>query len=159
MLRRISLAIALFAFWLLLSGHYTPFLLAAGFASSLLIVWFSDRFMSVLDREGHPIHLTLNAFSYWPWLFWEIAKAAWDVTKRILDPRLPISPALVHLKAGQHSDVGRVIYANSITLTPGTITMELEGDDLLVHALTREGAESLAGGDMDRRVTRFEGVR
>lgn len=159
MLRRISLALALFAFWLLLSGHYTPFLLAAGFASSVFVVWFCDRLMSVVDREGHPIHLTLGAFTYWPWLLWEIAKSAWDVTKRILDPKLPISPVLVHLKAGQHSAVGRVIYANSITLTPGTITMELEGDDLLVHALTREGADGLKGGDMDRRVCRFEGAR
>jgi multicomponent Na+:H+ antiporter subunit E len=157
MLRRISLAIALFAFWLLLSGHYTPFLLAAGLASSILIVWFSDRFMSVLDREGHPVHLTVKAVTYWPWLLWEIAKAAWDVTKRILNPKLPISPVLVRLRAGQRSAVGRVTYANSITLTPGTITMGLEGDNLLVHALTREGAESLKGGDMDRRVSRFEG--
>lgn len=157
MLRRISLALALFLFWLLLSGHYTPFLMAAGLASSLLIVWFSDRFMSVLDREGHPVHLTVNALTYWPWLLWEIAKAAWDVTKRIIDPKLPISPVLVRLKASQHSEVGRVIYANSITLTPGTITMELERDNLLVHALTREGAASLEGGDMDRRVSRFEG--
>ena len=157
--RRISLALALFLFWLLLSGHYTPFLLAAGLASSLLIVWFSDRFMSVVDREGHPIHLGINALSYWPWLTWEIAKSAWDVTKRILDPKLPISPVLVRLKASQRGAAGRVTYANSITLTPGTITMELEGDDLLVHALTREGAASLEAGDMDRRVCRFEGAR
>jgi multicomponent Na+:H+ antiporter subunit E len=159
MIRRITLAAALFAFWLLLSGHYTPFLLAAGLASSLFIVWFCDRLMSVVDREGHPVHLIANAVSYWPWLIWEICKSAWDVTKRILDPKLPISPVLVRVKASQRTDVGRVIYANSITLTPGTITMELEGDELLVHALTREGAESLAGGDMDRRVARFEGPR
>jgi multicomponent Na+:H+ antiporter subunit E len=159
MLRRISLAIALCLFWLLLSGHYTPFLMAAGLGSSLLIVWFSDRFLIVLDREGHPIHLTVGALTYWPWLFWEIAKSSWDVTKRILDPKLPISPAMVRLKASQRSAAGRVTYANSITLTPGTITMELEADNLLVHALTREGAESLKGGDMDRRVRRFEGSR
>lgn len=159
MLRRTSLAIALFLFWLLLSGHYTPFLMAAGLASSLLIVWFSDRLMSVLDREGHPIHLTVSALSYWPWLLWEMAKSAWDVSKRILHPSLPISPVLVRVKASQQGAAGRVTYANSITLTPGTITLELEGDNLLVHALTREGAESLLGGDMDRRVCRFEGSR
>lgn len=158
MLRRISLGLALFAFWLLLSGHYTPFLLAAGVASSLFIVWFSDRPMSVVDREGHPIHLTLGAFTYWPWLLWEIAKSAWDVTKRILDPKLPISPVLVRLKASQETAAGRVTYANSITLTPGTITLELQDHALLVHALTREGAESLKGGDMDRRVSRFESL-
>ena len=157
MLRRISLALALFLFWLLLSGHYTPFLVAAGLGSSLLIVWFSDRLMSVVDPEGHPVHLTVGALTFWPWLSWEIAKSAWDVTKRILDPRLPISPVLVRVTASQRTTVGRVTYANSITLTPGTITMELEGNEILVHALTREGAESLKGGDMDRRVCRFEG--
>lgn len=158
MFRRISLAIALFLFWLLLSGHYTPFLLAAGFASSVAVVWFSDRFMSVVDPEGHPIHLSLSALAYWPWLLGEIAKSAWDVTKRILHPKLPISPTLVRLEAGQRTEPGRVTYANSITLTPGTITLELEGSALLVHALTREAAESLRGGDMDRRVSRFEEI-
>jgi len=156
MAQRISLLVALFLFWLLLSGHYTPFLLAAGAGSCLAVVLFSDRLMSVLDREGHPIHLGRNALVYWPWLIWEIVKAAWDVTRRILDPRLPISPMLIRVKATQQSDVGRVIYANSITLTPGTISMELEEDTILVHALTREGAEGLATGDMDARVTRFE---
>lgn len=156
MIRRISLVVTLFVFWLLLSGHYTPFLLSVGLASSLVIVWLSARLMSVVDREGHPIHLSIGAFTYWPWLSWEIAKSAWDVTKRILDPKLPISPVLVRIKASQRTAVGRVTYGNSITLTPGTITLELEGDNLLVHALTRDSAESLRGGAMDRRVSRFE---
>ncbi len=82
----------------------------------------------------------------------------WDVTKRILDPRLPISPCLIRVKTSQTSDVGRVIYANSITLTPGTISIALEDDEILVHALTREGAEGLAGGDMDRRAAAFEAM-
>jgi multicomponent Na+:H+ antiporter subunit E len=158
MLRRISLAIALFVFWLLLSGHYTPFLVAAGFGSSLAVVWFSTRLMSVVDPEGHPVHLTVGAITYWPWLLWEITKSAWDVTRRILHPKLPISPVLVRLEASQETEAGRVTYGNSITLTPGTITLELEGDKLLVHALTREGAESLKAGDMDRRVKRFESI-
>jgi len=158
MIQRISLAAALFAFWLLLSGHYTPFLLIAGLASALAVTWFSDRMMAVLDREGHPVHLGRGALVYWPWLLWEIAKAAWDVTKRILSPSLPISPTLIRVKARQKTDVGRVIYANSITLTPGTISMVMEDDEILVHALTREGAEGLESGDMDRRVCRCEGA-
>lgn len=156
--RRATLAAALFVFWLLLSGHYTLFLVTAGAVASLLIAWFSDRVMAVADREGHPVHLARGAVRYWPWLMWEIAKAGWDVTKRILHPKLPISPTMIHVTASQATDVGRVIYANSITLTPGTISIVLEGDRILVHALTREGAEGLAGGDMDRRATRFEGA-
>lgn len=158
MLRLTSLALALFLFWLLLSGHYTPFLVAAGLASSLAVTWFSTRLMSVVDPEGHPVHLTVGALTYWPWLLWEIAKSAWDVTRCILHPRLPISPVLVRLEASQETEAGRVTYGNSITLTPGTITLELAGNKLLVHALTREGAASLRAGEMDRRVRRFESI-
>jgi multicomponent Na+:H+ antiporter subunit E len=152
----VSLVIALAVFWLLLSGHYTPFLLAAGLGSVLAVTWFTDRRMRVVDLEGHPTHLSRNALTYWPWLLWEIAKAAWDVTRIILRPGLPISPRLIHVRASQATDLGRVIYANSITLTPGTISVELEDGEILVHALTREGAEGIESGDMDRRCTAFE---
>lgn len=155
-MRHISLAIALLAFWLLLSGHFTPFLLAAGLGSVLAVVWFTDRRMRVLDLEGHPVHLSVNALTYWPWLLWEIAKAGWDVTKCILHPGPAISPRLIRVKTSQKTDVGRVIYANSITLTPGTISLELDAGGILVHALTRETADGLVTGDMDRRAAAFE---
>lgn len=158
-MRHLSLIIALAGFWLLLSGYFTPFLLSAGLGSVLAIVWFVDRRMRVVDREGHPIHLGIGAVIYWPWLLWEIAKAGWDVTKVILDPRLPISPEMIRVPTSQVTDVGRVIYANSITLTPGTISIEADDSSILVHALTRGGAEGLETGDMDRRCTAFEGAR
>lgn len=155
-MRHVSLIVALAAFWVLLSGFFTPFLLAAGLGSVLAVVWFADRRMKVLDVEGHPSHLSVRALTYWPWLLWEIVKSGWDVTKRILHPRLPISPCMVRVPTSQATDIGRVIYANSITLTPGTISLELTEGEILVHALTREGAEGLATGDMDRRATAFE---
>lgn len=155
-MRHVSLFVALYAFWLLLSGFFTPFLMLAGAGSALAIVWFTDRRMKVLDLEGHPVHLSLKALTYWPWLLWEIVKSGWDVTKLILDPRLPISPTMIRVPTTQKMDVGRVIYANSITLTPGTISLELDERSILVHALTRAGAEGLASGDMDRRATAFE---
>lgn len=155
-MRHVSLFIALSAFWLLLSGFFTPFLLTAGAGSALLVVWFTARRMNVVDLEGHPVHLTGKALTYWPWLLWEICKSGWDVTKIILDPRLPISPTMIRVPTTQKTDVGRVIYANSITLTPGTISLELDDDGILVHALTAGGAEGLATGDMDRRATAFE---
>ncbi|MBL8671030.1 MAG: Na+/H+ antiporter subunit E [Alphaproteobacteria bacterium] len=157
MVRSALLAVALFAFWVVLSGFFTAYLLTAGACCALLIVAVARR-MSVVDSEGYPVHLTWRAMAYWPWLLWEIVKSAWDVTKIIMDPRLPISPTMVRVKAGQRTTVGKVTYANSITLTPGTISVDLEGDEILVHAVTRGGAESLAAGDMDRRVTRFEGA-
>jgi multicomponent Na+:H+ antiporter subunit E len=154
--RSISFLIALYAFWLLLSGMYTPFLLAAGAAGTLGVFLLARR-MNVVDSEGFPVQVTWRAFFvYWPWLGKEILKSAWDVSRRILDPRLPISPTLVEFAPSQKTDLGLVIHANSITLTPGTISVEVEPGRFLVHALTREGAAALAGSEMDRRCTELE---
>lgn len=154
----ISLGVALFFFWILLSGYFTPFLLGMGFASAAFAVWLAHR-MEVVDQEGHPIALGWRILGYWPWLFKEIAGSAWTVSRIILTPRLPISPTLVRVKPTQKSAVGVVTYANSITLTPGTVSIEVKSDEILVHALTREGADSLLEGEMDRRVTWLEGRR
>ncbi len=146
----------LYVFWLLLSGYFTAFLMTAGAASAVAVLLFSRR-MGILDREGIPLHLILRTVVfYWPWLVKEIIKAAWDVSKRILDPRLPITPTLVRFRPSQRSTVGIVIHANSITLTPGTISVEVGRDEFLVHSLTAEGAASLEGSEMDRRVTALE---
>lgn len=150
-----SLGLVLLCFWLVLSGHYTAITVPAGILSVIGVVALARR-MEIADEEGHPIHLLPRAFTYFPWLAKEIAKAAWDVTKIILNPKLPISPVLTRVKANQRSSVGVVTYANSITLTPGTITVRVRGHELLVHALTRAGAEDLADGTMDRRVKTFE---
>jgi multicomponent Na+:H+ antiporter subunit E len=158
-LRAISLVATLFAFWLLLSGHYGPFLVAVGFACALAMLWLAHR-MEVMDHEGHPIHLGVAALWYWPWLLKEIVKSGWSVSLVILDPRLPIQPALVRFRPSQKTAVGLAVHANSITLTPGTISMEVTEGEFVVHALTRAGAEGCAAGsDMDRRVARFEGGR
>jgi multicomponent Na+:H+ antiporter subunit E len=146
----------LFLFWVLLSGYFTTFLLGAGILSAIAVVWVAHR-MEVVDHEGHPIHLGPAAIRYWPWLAKEIAKAAWDVTKIILNPRLPIQPTLVRFKPSQKSEVGLTTHANSITLTPGTISVEVGRHEFLVHALTTAGAEGVKSGEMDARVTRFEG--
>ncbi len=156
MVHAISLALVLFALWLLLSSHYVPLLIGLGALSVLLVVTIALR-MGVVDREGHPIHLSPKALLYWPWLAWEIVKSNVDVARRILSPTLPISPTVIRLKASQKSELGKVIYANSITLTPGTVSIDIDGDKIEVHALTREAAQALRTGDMDRRVTRIEG--
>ena len=159
MIYSVSAVGVLFAFWLLLSGHYTPFLVAAGFGCALAVVAIARR-MNVVDHEGHPIHLGLRALTaYWPWLVREILKSGWDVTRIILHPRLPISPTLVRFRPGQKTDVGLATHANSITLTPGTISVDVGRGEFLVHALTRAAAQGVESGDMDRRVSRFEDAR
>lgn len=158
MSRAIGLLVSLFVFWLLLSGMYTPFLVAAG-AGAAFGVYLLARRMDVIDHEGFPIHLGWRVLTYWPWLVKEIAKSGWDVTRRILDPRLPISPTLAEFAPTQRTDLGLVVHANSITLTPGTIAVEVAPGRFLVHALTRENAAGLAGSEMDRRCTEMENGR
>jgi multicomponent Na+:H+ antiporter subunit E len=151
----VSLFIALYLFWLLLSGFYTAFLMSAGVGSALAVVWFARR-MDVVDAEGHPVHLGPRVLLYWLWLLKEIVRSGLEVSRIIVHPRLPISPTLVRFRPGQSSDVGLVVHANSITLTPGTITIEAGRDEFLVHALTRSGAEGAVGSEMDRRVSALE---
>jgi multicomponent Na+:H+ antiporter subunit E len=157
LVRAVSLSVVLYILWLLLSGHYEPLLLILGAVSCIFVAWIAYR-MDVADREGHPIHLTWRSLVYWPWLFSEIVKANLEVARLILSPRLAISPTVIKVKASQPDELGHVIYANSITLTPGTVSIDVRESAIEVHAITREMAEGLQTGEMDRRVTRMEGV-
>ncbi len=158
MVRRLVFVLLLFLFWLLLSGMFTPFLLMAGVGSSIAAVFLAWRMRVASgdrsERENFPRLIACVAYA--PWLMREIAVAAWDVTKRILHPRLPISPTLVEFEPAQKTNAGLLIHANSITLTPGTISVEVEPGRFLVHALTQEGALSLAGSEMNRRCAELE---
>ncbi len=156
MLHAISLSIVLLGTWLLLSGHYTPLILSFGALSLVISVGVALR-MEVIDRESHPVHLTWRIPAYWIWLLIQIVKANIDVAKTILGLGDPPSPTIITVKTGQRTELGQVIYANSITLTPGTISVELENGEIMVHALTRGSADDLATGAMDRRVTTLEG--
>jgi multicomponent Na+:H+ antiporter subunit E len=158
MLQRATLFVLFYAFWILMSGYFTPFLLAAGALASAAVVWFVER-MHVADREGHPVHLGWSALVYLPWLVKEILKSAIDVSKVILDPRLPASPTVVRFQPSQKTVVGLVTHANSITLTPGTLSVEVSPERFVVHGLTRASAQGAVASEMDRRVARFEGGR
>jgi multicomponent Na+:H+ antiporter subunit E len=151
----VGLWLVVFALWLLLSGHYVPLLLTFGVLSSALIVWIAAR-LDVIDHESIPLQIKLTYVWYLAWLGREITKSNIDVAKLILNPALPISPVMVRVPATQRTDVGKVIYANSITLTPGTVSIEVEPNEILVHAITREAADGLASGDMDRRIDEIE---
>lgn len=152
----LGLGTALGVLWLVLSGYFSPFLLGLGAASVLFVLAVAWR-MDVVDHESQPTHLyPLRWVAYMFWLGREIVRSNLDVARRVLDPRLPISPTVVRLRTSQRSAAGRVIYANSITLTPGTVTIDVEGEYIEVHALTAEAAEALREGEMDRRVSALE---
>ncbi|MFN0262837.1 Na+/H+ antiporter subunit E [Tepidamorphus sp. 3E244] len=153
-----ALFAVLYGYWLLLSGHYTLWLNVSGAILVALTVLWAFR-IGVVDREGVPVHMLGRAVIYWPWLVWEIIKAALDVSLRIVKPSLPISPDLRRFKASQKTPEGLTTYANSITLTPGTITILVDwrGHEVVVHGLSQDGLDGVASGEMDAAVTRFEG--
>lgn len=155
MLHAISLGFVLVCLWLLLSGFFVPLLLGLGAVSIVAVVWIAHR-MDVIDHEGHPIHLTARAFTYWIWLIKEIIKANIHVARAIVSPDMPIRPTVIKVRSTQKTEVGQVVYANSITLTPGTVTIEAAKDILTIHALTIGTADDIHSGDMDRRVTNVE---
>jgi multicomponent Na+:H+ antiporter subunit E len=147
------LIVVLVALWTGLSGYYTlnkPVIASLGAISILLSGILAYRF-DILDREGSPYARLLQLLGYWTWLVVEIFKANWVVIKACLRSNLDINPALVKVKTGCESDLARTVFANSITLTPGTVSVEVEGDKILVHALYEDSAGPGAFDEMDRR--------
>ena len=151
----IFLFLSLSVFWLLNSGHNTALMLALGVASITFVIYIAHR-MDVVDHESQPLHLTLKLPGYYAWLIKEVIHSNLLVVKHIWLGNNTISPTLATITASQKTDIGKVIYANSITLTPGTVTINVEGDKFMVHALLRESIEDLQAGEMDCRVTQLE---
>ena len=146
------LALGLIVFWLLLSGHYTALLIGLGGGSVLLILWLMGR---LDEADGTRVRLrpTPGLLRYLPWLFGQVVRANLEVSRRILDPRLPVKPVCHNLEVDLDSDLQKTLYANSITLTPDTFTLQIRDDGrFLVHALHPGSIEALRGGAMQRRV-------
>jgi multicomponent Na+:H+ antiporter subunit E len=156
--RTLILFVFLLPIWLLWSGHFTPLLLSLGVASCAFVAWVAWR-MGLVDREGVPIEILPRMLLYLPYLALEIIKANLDVARRIVSPRMPIGPRVFRTTASQKTDLGRTIYANSITLTPGTVSIDIEGDEITVHALTESAQAGVENEEMNRRVVRVEGQR
>jgi multicomponent Na+:H+ antiporter subunit E len=154
--RYIFLGLILLALWLLLSGHWEPLILGFGVLSATLVTYIAVR-MDRVDRYTFPVRLSWRMLGYLAWLVKEMFKANLKVARIILDPRLPISPIMVPFRSHQKSDPFRVIYANSITLTPGTMTTGTDGRTLRIHALTWKDVDGREDDEMDRRVCALEG--
>ncbi len=159
MVHALALSGVLFGLWLLLSGHYTPLFFFLGALSTAVSVFFAHR-MDAFDDEGVPvIHVSRKIWTYLPWLVWEVARSNIAVARIVLSPKLKISPTVVSFRARQETDLGRVIMANSVTMTPGTITVAVTGRDLYVHALYRGATDGIEEGAMNRKVAELERVR
>ncbi len=153
--RYLALSLALFLFWLALSGHYETLILGFGVFSTLLVTYLAFR-MDREDRYIFRIRLSWRIIGYILWLIGEIFRANVNVARIILNPSLPISPIMVPFRATMKSDLCRVIYANSITLTPGTITTGTDGEILRIHALTWYDVDGREEDEMDHRICHME---
>ena len=151
-MRTITAASLIFLFWFMLSGHTGTLLIALGMLSTLLSVYLAKR-MNIIDHESYPFDLTVRLLRYFLYLGKEILISNVDVIKRILTlGPVDISPQVMTLPAVKKTDLSQMIYANSITLTPGTVTLELSNDKIIVHALSKKGAADLKTGEMARAV-------
>ena len=153
----VRLIISLVIFWLLLSGYFKANLLILGVLSVALVCLFSIK-MNVGEHKGQPLYFPLiKILKYWKWLFVEIINSNMDVAKIIINPKLPIKPRLKIIPTAHDTEIGRVIYANSITLTPGTVALNVSVDrGIIVHALHRQSIRELEKGEMHDRVLRLE---
>ena len=140
-----------FVAWLLWSGLYKPLLLGLGVVSCLLVLVLARR-MDFFDRDVFSLHLIGRLLPFWGWLGKELVVSNIKVARIILSPTMPISPTVTKIEALSEGPVGQAILGNSITLTPGTVTMDDHEGTLIVHCLTADGADDLAQGEMNRRV-------
>ncbi|MCD6527279.1 MAG: Na+/H+ antiporter subunit E [Desulfuromonas sp.] len=155
MRQTLYLTTMLSGFWLLLSGHTDTFMLSCGLVSVLITVAIVQR-MNIVDEGSQPLNLPVRIFGYWLWLAKEVVKSTWDVSLHIWSPRLNISPTVICIEASQKTPTGLMIFANSITLTPGTVCMNVDDNKMEIHALTLSAANDLMSGEMDRRVSKME---
>ena len=150
-LRRLAVFVILFAFWLLLSGHYDLFHLSLGLICSLLVAFVSHDLMIEKISGSKRIRKTRRFISYVPWLIYQIVIANLHVAYLILKPSA-IDPRIVRFKTKLKSEFSMVTLGNSITLTPGTITMDIIDGEFVVHALSKKVADDILSGEMERRV-------
>jgi multicomponent Na+:H+ antiporter subunit E len=148
---------ALAIFWLTLSGYFNGFLLTMGTLSCLLVLWISKR-MGILDNEGVPMQIAgISLLMYLVWLVKQIVTSNISVIKIIISKQPLIRRAVFQVSASPETAVGRVLMANSITLTPGTVTTSIQSDSMQVHALVDPGLNDPTILEIERRVRMLEG--
>ena len=156
MLRTVVVVVAFSVLWVLLSWHFEPLIVLCGAVSVAATVAIMRR-LDLMDREGAPFELTLRVLVFIPWLVREIVMANLQMACVVLSPRLRIQAHLIRVPASQRTPVGHAIHANTITITPGTISLDVRDGTILVHALTEAAASEDGSGDIDRKISWVEG--
>jgi multicomponent Na+:H+ antiporter subunit E len=150
------MAFLLAAAWLLWSGLFKPLLLFLGAFSCVLVLIVAYR-MHLFDQGVLELRFMGRLIRFWGWLGREVVRSSLEVTRAVLSPRLDISPTVAEFDSLCEHPVDRAILGNSIILTPGTLTLRIDGQRFTVHALTEQGAQDIMAGEMDRRISELRG--
>lgn len=153
--------VALYGFWILLSWRLDPlFYVLGALAAAAVTATFSAVNRTVLTPEHDTIPtrrlavVALRTAAFLAWLLSRVVVACVVVARAVLDPKLPIDPRSLRFRTELHSPLARTLLAHSITLTPGTVTVEVDGDQLTVHAMFPHAADGLVSGDLQTRIAR-----
>ena len=155
-MKSLILFFILFSLWLLMSGHYNFLIVGLGIISCVFCVYVAKR-GKLIDDEGLPIFFIPRLLNYLIWLFKEILKSNLSTAKVIINGQ--VEPETFTVKTSQVTDVAKVTYANSITLTPGTVTTKIQKDVFEVHALNSDFGNDVRTNEMDKKVTWLEGKK
>jgi multicomponent Na+:H+ antiporter subunit E len=149
--------IVMFAFWILLSGEFTFILITSGVVASLITAYLShDIFVGKADLKTETGRV-FKFIVYIPWLLWEIILANVEIAYLVLNPKPLVDPQIVRFKNDLKTDLGIVTLAHSITLTPGTVTVEANREEFVIHAIWQKSADGIIGGEMQQKVKKIEG--
>ncbi len=157
-MKKIVTLIFLALLWLLMSGLYKTLILSFGAVSVILVLFFTKR---MTENDGYELKSQLSIFKtvkYFGWLFIEVVKSNWEVSKILLSQTIEVNQKFVKMPVSQKSDLAKVVFANSITLTPGTVTVEVEDQSFIVHALNVNESSMDDLQNMDEKVTLIERV-
>jgi multicomponent Na+:H+ antiporter subunit E len=149
--RILTLLLVLIAAWVLWSGYLKPLLLGLGALSCVLTIWVVRR-MGYFDEDTFVFHYDWRLLGFWAWLGREVVVSSIEVARIVLRPGMAVKPKIVDIDGSGLGPVDLALLGNSITLTPGTLTLDVYEGRLLVHALTADGAAALQEGEMRRRV-------
>ncbi|MDH5429923.1 MAG: Na+/H+ antiporter subunit E [Nitrospirota bacterium] len=141
-------AMALFVFWVLLSASFEWIHLGLGLICSFAVAWINSGHALFVPR----FRLWFRVLLYLPWLFYKIIQSSLQLTKLILHPALPIAPHLISVETKLRHHAAVVLLGNSITLTPGTITAEVDRNKLIVHAMDKTLAEDIISKQIESKI-------
>lgn len=156
---RLSIFLLLCGIWIVFSGQFDAFHLTLGVLSSAFITAISSSFLFVDRSKGFGVRFqeVIRLPGYLLWMLYQIFLSNIHILKLALTPGdLPqVEPSLVRIKTNLKTDFGKWMLANSITLTPGTITISIEGDELLIHSISKISTSAVLDNTMERKIARI----